>query len=363
MEILLLLVIVIVAAAGLFVAATFNKRTTENFTPLMESTEKIIVAELAGTGDKLLVQLQEITGELQQSKDVARHLQAASTELGRQMQTVTDELRRNREAVGRLQAASAEVRLQMQTATDEQRHVGEVSRHLDAASAELRQQMHTVTDELQRNKELLSQLREEAAARPSGSSTDATELDRRIAGFSESLAEQSARISGIYRYVVRRETPTVNSGEDGSLLLAMLEAESYVDSKGWGGPPHLYALTAQTSTDIPEDTLVIVEQERLRDADLAEGLSSIHWPEDVVGCVLVTELAALPPGNGEGADIDVLTAEQWTSPHPDGRPVRIAVAVGRGGDHQCGLRVKGDDELRVRTDLASEVVTALVATF
>jgi hypothetical protein len=339
MEILLLLVIVIVAAAGLFVAVTFNKRTRENFTPLMESTEKIIVDELADTGNKLLVQLQAISGELQQNKDVARRLQAASTEAGQQMQTVTDELRRNREAV----------------------------RQLQAASAELGQQMHQVTGELQRNKELLSQLHERAGAQRNELGRDVTELDHRIAAFGESLAEQSVRISGIYRYVALRETPAVSSADNGSLLLAMLEAESYVDSKGWGGPPHLYALTAPTSTvelrDIPEDALVIVEQERLRDADLAEALSSIHWPADVVGCVLVTELAALPPRSGEGADIDALTAEQWTSPHPDGRPARIAVAVGRGGEHQCGLRIKGDDELQVRTDLASDVVTALLATF
>ena len=86
------------------------------------------------------------------------------------------------------------------------------------------------------------------------------------------------------------------------------------------------------------------------------------WPADVVGCVLVAELAALPPGSEEDADVAV-GASDWTSPHPDGRPVRIAVGVGRDGSHQCGFRIKGDDEVQVRPALASDLVTALLGAF
>jgi len=307
MEILLLIAIVAIAAAGLFVAATFNKRTRDNFTPIMNSTGEMILGEFEETGNKLRTELQAITGELRQSREVLRHLQAAS--------------------------------------------------------AELRQAMQTVTDELQRNKELLGHLDEQVGVRQNQLDRDATQLDHRIAGLGESLAEQSARISGIYRYVVRRETQAGSSAENGSLLLAMLEAESYVDSKGWGGRPYLYTLTAPTSIMAADQALLAVEQERLAAGDLTEALGGIHWPTDVVGCVLVAELADLPVGSGEHTDIDALTAEQWTSPNPDGRPVRIAIGVGRDGAHQCGFRIKGDDEVQVRTELASDLVTALLGTF
>lgn len=366
MEILLLIAVIIVAAAGLFVAGTFNRRARENFSPLMNDTADIIVKEFAETGEKLLEELQTITQELELGKRAAGRLEAGNTELSQQMQAVEGELRRHSGTVRQLQTALTQ---QMGAVTDEARRGTEAIGQVQAGSAELRQQLEQVAGELQRNKELLVRLGEQAAARPVGPGTDAAELNYRIAGFAESLAEQSARISGIYRYVVRRETPDVSSTEDGWLLLAMLEAESYVDSKGWGDSPRLYALTAATSTvglrDIDEDALVIVEQERLGDGDgdLMEALGSIRWPTDVVGCVLVTELAALPARNGAGADIDLPTAGQWTGPHPDGRPVRIAVAVGRGGEHKCGFRIKGDDELQVRSDLAGDLVAALAATF
>src|SRR5437763_12767840 len=106
-----------------------------------------------------------------------------------------------------------------------------------------------------------------------------------------------------------------------------------------GKPPQVYALAEKISPvsadhklyakirDARPDVVILVEQEPLPGGDLIEVLASIHWPEDVVGCVLVAELTALPPGSKEDAPIDPVMAEQWASTHPDGRPARLAVGV------------------------------------
>jgi F0F1-type ATP synthase membrane subunit b/b' len=319
MEILLLIAIIAVGASGLYVAVTFNTRTKQNFAPLMNDAEK----------------------------NIDEKIEAASGELRQQVQAVTDELRRNRELVG----------------------------HLEAASGELRQQVQAFTDELRQDRELLKRLDEQIDTRHNQLGKDLAQLDRRVAELRESLAQQNDQISGIYRYAMRQETQAGSSAENDSLLLAMLEAESYVDGKGWDGRPHLYALTEKASTAVADrefaaemrgarrDALVPVEHERLPDGDLIEVLAGIHWPADVVGCVLVTELAALPPRNEEDALVDAGAAGQWASTHPDGRPARLAVGVCRSGEHTCGLRIKGEDEIQVRTELAGDFVTALLGTF
>jgi hypothetical protein len=108
---------------------------------------------------------------------------------------------------------------------------------------------------------------------------------------------------------------------------------------------------------------ILVEQQPPPAGDLIEVLASIHWPEDVVGCVLVTELINLPPGAEEDAPIAPVAAEQWASARPDGRPARLAVGVCGNGEYTCGLRLKGDDDVQVRTDLAGDLVTTLLGTF
>jgi hypothetical protein len=109
--------------------------------------------------------------------------------------------------------------------------------------------------------------------------------------------------------------------------------------------------------------LVPVEQDRLPDGDLTTALAGVRWPADVVGCVLVTELAARPPGSAGGALVDAPAAAHWTSTHPDGRPARLTVGVSRSGEHVCGLRIKGEDEMRVRNEMARDLVAALLGTF
>jgi gas vesicle protein len=336
MEILLIIAILAVGASGLYVAATFNTRAKRNFDPLNDAA-KDIAAKIEAARGQLGQQVQGIGGELQRNTELVRYLEAASRELGQQVQGIAGELRRNTELV----------------------------RHLEAASGELRWQVQAITEELRQDRERVKHSDEQIEARQNQHGRDLALLDHRVAELRESLAQQNIRISRIYRYVMRQETQAGSSAENNSLLLAMLETESYVDDKGWDGRPHLYALTEKTSemSDSRPAALIPVEHERLPDGDLIEVLAGIHWPADVVGCVLVTELAALPPRSEEDAPVDALAGGQWTSTHPDGRSARLAVGVRRSGEHTCGLRIKGEDEVQVRPELAPDLVTALLGTF
>jgi hypothetical protein len=159
------------------------------------------------------------------------------------------------------------------------------------------------------------------------------------------------------------------------LTFAVLEAESHMAHKGWGLPPQLYALATKASlTAVDQElaaevqdawpgALIPVEQEPLPEGDPIEVLASIHWPHEVVGCVLVSELIVLPADAEEHAPSDPAAAEQWASSHPDGRQARLAVGVSRNGEYMCGLRIKGENEVQVGAELADDIVTALLGTF
>lgn len=319
MEIILLIAVIAVGASGLYVTATFNTRARQNFVPLMNDA----------------------------TKNICSNIETASGEVRQQMRAIADKLQEDRGLVS----------------------------HLEAASEEIQQQMRAMAGDLQRNRELIEQLHEQIDTRQNQLGGDLAQLDRQVTELCESLAQQGTQITGIHMHVMRQEMRAGSSAGNDSLLLAMLEAESYVDGKGWGGRPHLYALTKKTSTaaadhefsaelaDAQLDALIPVEKEPLPDGDLIEVLAGTHWPADVVGCVLVTELAALPARSEEDAPIDADAAGQWASIHPDGRPARLAVGVCRSGEHTCGLRIKGEDEIQVRSELAGGLVIALLATF
>lgn len=355
MEIVLLIAVIVVGASSLFVAATFNLRARKNFDPLMDAVKTI---EAANGGTRQ--QLRDITDDLRRNEEQAKRLEAANGELRQRMQAITDQLRQDRQRFGRQETVNEELRQLMQAITDELGRNGQQAKRLEMATGELRQQMQAVTDGMRRDSQVGS---------------DLARLDYRVAELGESLAQQSTRISGIHRYVMRRETQVWNSAENDSLLLAMLEAESHVDGKGWGERPHLYALTETTSAVAADhefaagmrgarpDALVPVEQQRLPDGDLIEALAGIHWPGDVVGCVLVAELSTLPSRREEDAPIDADAAGQWASAHPDGRPARLAIGVLRNGEHKCVFHIKDEDEIQVRTGLADDLVAALRGTF
>ena len=380
MEILLLIAIVAVGASGLFVAFTFNDRMEKSFAPLISNAVKSISQkigqEVATTHGELREHIQATTDEVRQNRDLVRRLGADGGETRQQLRAHADELRNIREPLGRLEAGSGELRQQVQAQAGELQGNAEILRRLEAANLELRQQMQAITDEARRNSDLVKQLGERVGAQQNQIVGDLARMDHRVAELADSLVDQNARISGIYRYVIRREAPAGSPPDDDSLLLAMLEAESYVNDKGWGGRPYLYALTEQLSTfasnsassaglqDAREDALELVDQEwQLPGGDLMGSLAGVHWPPDVVGCVLVAELAALPPMAAEDFRVDPDGAGHWADPHPDSRPARLVVGVCRDGKHKCGLRIHGEDDMRLCADGADDLVTTLLQTF
>jgi hypothetical protein len=159
------------------------------------------------------------------------------------------------------------------------------------------------------------------------------------------------------------------------LALAVLEAESNRDRDGWGKPPQLYALVGKAAViadypeldaeirEAPEDSLIPIKQAPLPAGEPLEVLASVHWPDAVTGCVLVTELVVLP-AEAEGEEPpDPGKVEQWARDHPGNRPARLAVGVSRDGDYTCILRLQGDDSVQFDPRLADDLVTALLETF
>lgn len=70
MEILLLVAILAVGASGLYVAATFNRRTRQNTAPLMNEAVRGISRQVADTGENLSQQLHELTDLMLQEREL-----------------------------------------------------------------------------------------------------------------------------------------------------------------------------------------------------------------------------------------------------------------------------------------------------
>ena len=319
MEILILIAIIAVGASALYVAVNFGARTGKVIDPLVNKARE----------------------------DIRNQIKTTSEELGRQTKAITGA----------------------------QQQDGERVKHIDEETGGLKQQLQAITGTVRRDSDLVQQLNKQIGALQDQFGNNLRQLDDRVTKVIESLAQQTAQITEIHSYIKRQGKQSQSSATKDSLLSAMLEAESHVDRKGWDQPPHLYALTEKVSPSAADHelademrdarlaALILVEQEPLPDGDLIEVLANIHWPEDVAGCVLVTELADLPPGSAEDAPIDPAAAGQWASTHPDARPARLVVGVRRSGEYECGLRIKGEDDVQVRTELANDLVTALRGTF
>ena len=155
------------------------------------------------------------------------------------------------------------------------------------------------------------------------------------------------------------------------------EIDRQLAEGGWDQPPRLYALvnTAQLRADEPAladllkdsdpEGLTPVEQEPIED-DVAEFLAGIEWPESVAGCVLVNEVILLPDGAAAERPSEV-DESAWAEAHPDGRDVRLIVAVLRGGERASVLRLRApedvaDDDVVAAPDLVPNLAVALLAT-
>jgi phosphoserine phosphatase len=323
MEILILIAVIATGASALYMAYTFKNLIEKHVAPLLERV----------------------------TQDARNQIEEASKGLREQIQATTGPL----EAVaGKDLVTNGELRQQVCTMTDG-----------------LKREIRTIAEELQQDRERASRLSNGIAARQDQIGEDLLRADHRVAQLSESLARQGAQLTAIYGYTRSQGKQTGTPQEPDQLMLSMMEAESDVNGKGWGIPPHLYALMERPppasaddehSAGTP-DVLIPVPHE-LPDGDLAEALAGIHWPEDVAGCVLVAELTDLPAGGERDAPIDPVAAGQWTSTCPDGRPARLAVGVRRNGEHACAFRAQGDDDIQIRTDMTvGSIVTALFRTF
>jgi len=171
---------------------------------------------------------------------------------------------------------------------------------------------------------------------------------------------------------------TVTAGIKGnamdSLASAVVDVERYAASKGWGQPPQLYALARKKTIPVTgqkiailagrqDDELISIEQDPLPPGEPDQVLASIHWPKEVEGCVLVTELLALPPDAEKEAPGDPAAVEKWAASRPDSKEARLAVGVLRDGSYTCCLQLRDDKELIISPELADDLVTALLVTF
>lgn len=143
----------------------------------------------------------------------------------------------------------------------------------------------------------------------------------------------------------------------------------------WGQPARLYALAGvadvirldpEGTGDLrgtAQDSFVPIEQDLLPPGDPAEVLAGIHWPDEVAGCVLVTELAVKPPPAKQRASGEPPSIQQMMAGLRPSRQARLTVGVLRKGENACCLEVEGETELRVAPELADDVVSALLCTF
>jgi len=304
----LLLFLVLTGAVVLgYVAASFDVPVTRRFSRLLD----------------------------QAVRKIAAHADAASDETGQAIKNATAELEKGMAEADRSVAA-------------------QVADLKEAVTGELQQELRAITGELQRD-------RETAEARHVQLGNDLSEAVRLVAQLAEALARQGALLTAIHGYARSQGKLDGTSLEAADqLLLAMLEAESHVDGKGWGTPPHLFALTEGMP---PGPGVQVNVPHELPDGDLAEVLASTRWPQDVAGCVLVAELTSLPAGSADDAPVGPVAAAQRASTGPDGRPARLAVGVRRNGEHVCGLRVKGEQDVQVRAGMADGIVAVLLRTF
>jgi hypothetical protein len=200
-------------------------------------------------------------------------------------------------------------------------------------------------------------------------------LNRYVETLGTSRAWQGEPIAGTGNRGAGQEEREGAPRELDALEAALLEAETYVARAGWGQPPRLFSLARKSSLgaadrelaakldDAEPDALIPVLQEDVPPGDPFDVLAAIDWPEDVSGCVLVTEIVMLSPAAGEDAPGDPAEAAPPDRARPDGRAARLAVGVTRTGGHLCGLRLEGDDDVTVGADLADDIVTALLGTF
>lgn len=157
MEILLLVAIIAVGVSGLYVAATFNKRTRQNAAPLVNEAVKGISRQVADTGENLSQQLHEIDLQMQQDREL-----------------IDQDITRTHERLDHADMRLSSIAGQLSAALDTIKHqCAQIAASQDHFGGILRQ-----------------------------------ELDQQGAQLGESLARLSAQVAGIESYIRSQQTQT-----------------------------------------------------------------------------------------------------------------------------------------------------------
>lgn len=158
------------------------------------------------------------------------------------------------------------------------------------------------------------------------------------------------------------------------LLSVVREIELHASREGWDQADRVFAVVdtadliarePQLAGAIePDQPWTSIEQERVPEG-VESMLPSIVWPAEVAGCAVVVERLVLPPGADGQVPEDAVDARTFAAGHPDREEVRIALAVLRGGETACALRLRShdaDEEVLTGPDLVPGLVELLRST-
>lgn len=154
--------------------------------------------------------------------------------------------------------------------------------------------------------------------------------------------------------------------------------ESDVSLAGWDQPVRLFALvyTADLLKEEPNAETILgidkaalytpIEQEVDAQVELDELLSTILWPDEVQGAVVIIERIILP----SSAETDLPTHEselvEVATAHPERRDVRMVSAVLRSGENLNALRYRTHDDadsVAIAPNLITSLNEALAQSF
>jgi hypothetical protein len=105
MDILLIVATLVVAVVGLYVAATFNRRTRQNFAPMIDGAVKDVSEHVEAMAEDLRGRIRVIADELQRDRDQTRldarktqgrldHADSRTTSIASQLATELETIRR-----------------------------------------------------------------------------------------------------------------------------------------------------------------------------------------------------------------------------------------------------------------------------
>lgn len=142
-----------------------------------------------------------------------------------------------------------------------------------------------------------------------------------------------------------------------ALAAVVREIEANAAESGWDQPARLFALvpTAELARAEPElagvlgldvgsEGLTPIDQELSADIDLESSLTSMMWPEEVMGCAAVVERIVLPPSADGAIPGDRARAASYAAEHPERQELRMVAAATRDGATQCALRFRSHDD-------------------